>query len=325
MYTLISTLITAGWTKKADSDGTTYSSSGVQVTSGNSGANGLGNTNAWVRLQAPSVNHGSVVNQKREITIQRGTTDLNWRIKYSASAGFTGGSPGISQTASSTDEVVMHGAGTDAAPTYSGSWFPANNTYRWNVCAGGSAEFYSFAAWGMITGTNGGGSMGICLDTMAPGSHSALDVDPAVFYMSSNSANAGFLTSDCVAQSSYNTTNVTFPALARAWLGATSAAGILTAGTNNQNMNLLSYGGSPGIGSNMTLGANPWTGNDDLLPAAWARSGLTAPCGFKGFSSLFLQGTVARRQWDTCNVLGTRDKIYVGYVWLPWDGSLPRI
>ena len=77
MYTLISTLMSAGWLKKADSDGTTYSSTGVQVTSGNSGTNGLGNTNAWVRLQAPAVNQGTVVNQTREITIQRGTTDAH--------------------------------------------------------------------------------------------------------------------------------------------------------------------------------------------------------------------------------------------------------
>jgi hypothetical protein len=55
MYTLISTLVTAGWTKVMDSDGTTYSASGVQVTSGNVGTNGLGNSSAWVRLKAPLV------------------------------------------------------------------------------------------------------------------------------------------------------------------------------------------------------------------------------------------------------------------------------
>jgi hypothetical protein len=93
MYQLISTLITAGWTKVMDSDGTTYSSSGAQVTSGASGANGLGNNNAWVRLAAPAVNGGSVVNQTRELVIQRTNADTAWRIKYSASGGFGGGAP----------------------------------------------------------------------------------------------------------------------------------------------------------------------------------------------------------------------------------------
>ncbi len=54
MWTLIHAMVTAGWTKPMDSDGTTYSAAGTQVTHGGSGAHGLGNARAWVRLAHPS-------------------------------------------------------------------------------------------------------------------------------------------------------------------------------------------------------------------------------------------------------------------------------
>jgi len=213
MYQLISTLMTAGWLKKADSDGVTYSSSGVQVTSGNIGTNGLNNTKAWVRLQSPSVN-----GQTREFTFQRGTTFDVWRIKYSASAGFTGGSPAATVTPSSTDEVFMLGGATDASPTFF-SWFTTDNGYYWNIACGGSTEFYSFIAWGKTIGALTSLNA-ICLDVMAAGSYPSADIDPAVVYCS----NAGPAISQIVSSAAV-TTNVTNAAFARAWLGATSAAG----------------------------------------------------------------------------------------------------
>jgi len=61
IWFIISTLMSAGWTKVMDSDGTTYSAAGTQVTGPNTGTNGLDNNRAWVRLQAPPVNGGAVV------------------------------------------------------------------------------------------------------------------------------------------------------------------------------------------------------------------------------------------------------------------------
>ena len=135
MWRVISMLVAAGATKVADSDGTTYSAVGTRVTSGASGAQGLGNTNAWVRLQLPG---------GRELTIQRGASNTVWRVKYSASAYFTGGSPGATQTPSATDEAIRCGGGTDASPTYL-SWFATDATYKLYGGAGGAADGFWFA------------------------------------------------------------------------------------------------------------------------------------------------------------------------------------
>lgn len=151
IYTLISTLIAAGWTKVADSDGTTYSSSGVQVTSGAAGTNGLGNANAWVVVRDPA--------GRREFCFQRTTTNLLWRIKFSEAARFSVGSPSATRVPQGgvmaggsgvTDEIVLFGSGTDAAPT-GATLFDADGTAHRVHClaqstadAGGVYYFHLF-------------------------------------------------------------------------------------------------------------------------------------------------------------------------------------
>lgn len=315
MYTLISTLVSAGWTKVMDSDGTTYSAIGAQVTSGSSGANGLGNTNAWVRLQSPPTNGGTIVNQTREITIQRGTTDLVWRIKYSASALFAGGTPGISQTPLSTDEVFMIGGGTNASPTF-GNLFATNQTYRWHVVCGGASESYSFVAWSFLAGGGTNTCTIIALDVMATGTYPATDVDPAVMIVDLNGNPFNFI----FLNSGFGATTVTNPAVARGWLGATSAAGASTA-SNSVGMFMT---GSSTFAKSGTIGTNPWTGNLDLFPQMWG-SAVVSPKGIKGFSTLFRYACVTRNNMITCDVTGvnSKDRICVGQVWIPWDGSDP--
>jgi len=314
IYNIVSALMSAGWLKKMDSDGTTYSATGVQVTSGNVGTNGLNNTNAWVRLQAPAVNGGSVVNQTREITIQRGANSLSWRIKYSASALFTGGTPGISQTSSSADEVFMLGGGTDASPTFY-SWLPADGGYRWHVVAGGAAEFYSFVAWSQTIGSITGTTV-MCLDVMAAGSFPATDVDPAVMYCSTNG-----ITITEIILAGFVTTTQTNPAKARAWLGATSAAGASLT-SNNVGVGITNYGGIIG-GS--TFGHNPWSNKEDLLPCLWGSAGTTLPRGVKGFSTLFMFGTILHNNGTVGSFSIAKDKIFFGNLWFPWSGTGPLI
>ncbi len=320
IYSLISTLMTAGWLKKSDSDGTTFSNTGVQVTSGAAGANGLGNTKAWVRLQAPAVNGGAVVNQTRELIIQRGTLDTDWRIKYSASAGFTGGIPSATVVPSATDEVWMMGAGTDALPTFL-TWFSATNkTYYWHVLCGGANEYYSFVAWQILVGNNISGlKNGIALDIMVSGSFPAVDPDPAVMYASSA---GGTAFNEITSNSTWPNTNVTNPAKARAWLGSTSAAtGSLS--TNNVNVGILTQ---PDAGGTLNFGTNPYTGKEDMMPCLWGNLG-TSPKGTKGFSTIFQTGGIVHNHMETCDTVfsGSKDKIWVGKLWLPWNGTLPAI
>ncbi len=319
MWTLISTLISAGWIKKMDSDGTVYSSTGVQVTSGASGTNGLGNNSAWVRLQAPAVNGGTIVNQTRELLFLRGTTDVLWKIKYSASAGFSGGSPAATVTPTSADEVYMLGTSSDSVGT---TWFGTNATYRWNVIAGGAAEFYSFTAFAQTAGsvvTNG-----LALDVLAAGSYPSLDVDPAVMYVSDAT---GFLNTQTIVNlQTFPTATVTNPALGRAWVGATSAA---QAATNTASTGTGIIGSAPQVAASGTtncFATNPFTMKDDILPCIWG-SFVTSFKAVKGYSTLFRFATGGHSQFDTLDVAsaGAKDRIIVGRLCLPWSGASPMI
>lgn len=328
MYQLITTLITAGWSKVSDSDGTTYSAGGTQVTSGASGANGLGNSSAWVRMAAPAVS-----GQVRELIIQRGTTnDRGWQIKYSASALFSGGSPAATVTPTSTDEVYMLGVGT--AATALASWFDGDGAYRWHIACGGSAEFYSFYAFAVSTGAANIRN-GMCLDVMAAGSFPSADVDPAVMYCSAISTGQSFGDQSTFGWIGGIMTTATNPAYARAWMGATSQAQASLV-SNSVRVALIPLGGTSGsvVGGLIGAGTNPFTSKDSLIPAWWVRQGTSvAPVGVKGASTLFSYGSVIRQSMDTADTVGTKDKVFIGgsllaatqNIWMPWSGVSPTI
>lgn len=214
------------------------------------------------------------------------------------------------------DEVFMSGGGTDVTPTFFNS-FTTDATYRWHVACGGSAEFYSFVAWSQTIGSLAS-STTIALDVMAAGSFPASDVDPAVVYVNSSTPLSEILSA------SFASSNTTAPAKARAWLGSVSAAGASLT-TNNVNVSIITYGNS--IIGGATIGTNPYTQSDDLIPCLWGCLNSTAPRGVKGFSTLFMFGTVARSNGDTCDTVtpGSRDKIYYNGFWLPWSGVVPLI
>lgn len=308
VWLLAAALVAAGWAVTSDSDGTTYNAAGGQVTGGGTGAHGLGNANAWIRISSPSVG-----GQIRELTFQLGVAaNKSWRIKYSASARFIGGSPAAAVTPSSTDEVFMSGGGTDSSPTFLSNAFPNDASYRWHISCGGSTELYSFLAFGMTSGGTTTTGPNIFLDIMANNSHPTEDIDPAV---------VGYIQND-FSSTHYGTTftytNVTNPAGARAWLGPTSAAGASIT-SNNVNVLLGAYSDNSGL-------ANPWTTKDDLLPLFWLkRTSGASPAGLKGLSTLFKIGTIARTNMDTCDVIGTKDMVYHSFFWVPWDGSVPTL
>ncbi len=321
-YLLKTTLVTAGWSVISDSDGTTYASGGGQVTTGAAGGHGLGNTKAWIRMQAPSVNGFA-----REIIFQRGSVgNRDWRLKYSASAGFSGGSPSATVTPSSTDEVFMLGGGTDASPTFISNWFNTDGAYHWNLVCGGAAEFYSFVAFAHTTATTNA-NVALFLDVMATNGFAPGDTDPAVMYCSAANATATPLSE--IISSSLPTTTVTNPALGRAWMGTLSAAGASTS-SNNVNVGLVCLGSSTctlggGGGGGTGIAVNPFTGNDDMFQPFYARASnqVIKPTGFKGFSTLFLLGAMHRTNLDTATTLATGDRIHFGTAWLPWNNAAP--
>lgn len=93
VFDLKTLLKTAGWTVPQSSDGLTYNGSGDQISHGGAGANGMDNASAWFVVQMPG--------SSRSFCLQRYNSSgygSYWRVKYSKAAGFTGGTPGVTQT-----------------------------------------------------------------------------------------------------------------------------------------------------------------------------------------------------------------------------------
>jgi hypothetical protein len=176
-FNLISALLQAGWVKFADSDGTTYSSTGAQVTSGTGSPGGLANTSAWIAMRMPVDGGG------HEITFQRGTTDLVWRIKWLHGGGFptTGPDGGTAtRTPYHAGERILVGGGTDASPTYATA-IAGNGTYKQHIVVQDVAPY----AWiNMIYTSTGRGWRFI---PMLAGSYPSADVAPYVIAISNAS------------------------------------------------------------------------------------------------------------------------------------------
>lgn len=289
MWTVVSMLIAAGATKVADSDGTTYSSSGAQVTGGGSGTNGLGNTSAWVRLR---------LNGGREITIQRGSSNQQWRVKYSAQAQFSGGSPGATQTPQATDQAVRCGGGTDASPTYV-ALFATDASYKLYGCADAAGASFWYAC---VLNSGGTQSGGMLLDAL--GSVLASDTEPTALVVAM--ANASFTSATLLVTNADATTSGCMAWLKYGLAGATFAA-----------MPMLAYGGWPN-----TAGQNPHTTKEMLRYVEYERiSSLASPTGYKGISSCAAWNASSRSAKELY-LVGSAYRICFGDLNLPFVSSV---
>ena len=134
LYYLKETLKNAGWTILASSDGTTYNSSGDQISSPDAGTNGMNNTSAWFRITDPD--------NSREFVMMRGNTALNAYIKYSRSSKFSGGSPSatVLPTTAGGDSAVLVGTGNDStSATNSSALVTTANTARLHIITDNSS------------------------------------------------------------------------------------------------------------------------------------------------------------------------------------------
>lgn len=175
--------LAAGWTDVGGSDGTTYSGVTSPIVSGSTGAGGFGNTGAWCRLRDPA--------GRREVCIQGGNNTLSVathaRIKKSELAGFVGGTPGAVRVPSATDEQILFGAGTDAAPTYGSLWTTSPSGARLHAVAESTPVGDVYGFWFFCTNlaavTQAAGTF-FC-EPMAPGSYRPADASPCIWYCAS--------------------------------------------------------------------------------------------------------------------------------------------
>ncbi len=182
VWNLVNLLISNGWTKFADSDGTTYSSSGTQVTGPGSGANGLNNASAWVALRDPSGASG------RKYLFQRGSADSNWWIRYvrSATLNTAGNSTTLPTNPSVANDLQsIHGTSSSGTLLFdAGGNYYAHAVYE-TTAAFGVYQFW-MAASVKVTGNAAGGMLAMGLDTATVSG--GLDQDPSFAIASSTSS-----------------------------------------------------------------------------------------------------------------------------------------
>lgn len=291
IWNLVNLLTSNGWTKFADSDGTTYSGAGTQVTGPGSGANGLNNSNAWVALRDPSGASG------RKYLFQRGSNDYSWWIRYVRSATLnTAGNATTMPTNPSVTNDLQNIFGTSATGT---ALFSATTNYYahavYETTASYNVHQFWFAATTKVTGGVLGGMYVTGVDTTTVSNN--LDQDPAVCGVGASSAFAQW-------------TNI----LMWQYYGLVSPApSWVTAGaTMNAGYNVAS------------ATVNQYTGNDDSLPALFlSTSGGVAP--FKGQTTWVRVALVSRAYPNTTN-LNTDAYVYFSggsrHILLPWPNSV---
>lgn len=289
MYRFKELLKTAGWVVKSSGDGlAAFSSTTDVITSGSSGAGGLNNTSAWFRIQSPA--GGGT----REFTIQRNSSTQVWTIKYSFSAGFTGGSPSSTVLGTATDSQTLFNAAT---------MFLGDNLFRWNAAADNASPYGFFMFCHIVGGHSLGGypTGAFVMDPMAAGTFPSADNDPVVFTTVGSSAfqtattttNFGYLKKGIAGEGFVN-----IP-----WLR------ILNNGTNN-------------VVFPTGAGVNAHSFKEQMFPVCYARdSGQSAPVGWKGASSLMKLCGQSVPTPTLISGAGTRDLVVVGDVVFPWNGS----
>lgn len=125
---LLTTTAGVNWELRTSGSGTggVYSQAGDVI----GDASKLGTDLAWFVLRGHGITDLGVV-YKRELCLQISQPSGDVRITYSARAGFILGSPSPSRVPTAADGVLVHGGGTDAAPTFapflptSGAWLQA--------------------------------------------------------------------------------------------------------------------------------------------------------------------------------------------------------
>jgi len=307
MFQLVQTMISGGWVQMGSGDASTWATGSVgPVVNGGTGATGLNNNAAWIRLQTPTLTFGGT-SLKKEVLIQRGNADTDWWLRYSPAGNFSGGSPSATVAPTATDQVNLYGTAQSAATGF----FPTlSNTATYSNCmcydASGSYGFYlfTFPAGGAIAPLY----TAFVFDPVTNGS--SLDKDPYIWYLSGWAANTFSTThfggdSSMFAFMSTTLTTANYVAVQAAqYYQYATATVMLPAG----------------------VGVDPFGSADTVWPIVYTRrSGFTTNVGYKGWGTIMKYPGVQRSLGGTLSVVTTNDYINMNKIVLPWNGSNPLV
>ena len=275
-----------GWTIPRSSNGTTGGVGDNIVINDDLGQYVAGVGESWFVLRSPD-------GLKEFLWNRYNTTRTNWQIHYSPGALFIGGDE--TGRPDATDRVffmqatptggfdgVLHMAADDTAPY-------AFYTYMHE--AGDFTDGIGGMAWCPIT------------DALQPS-----DTDPYVFV--------------------YGITTVEAFALSVLGLESNNSAvarcvGIPAGQSSPRTLPCLSYRSSSSIALFPSGAPADGNGNDLSMPVPFGVSSqLTAPFGFKGFTTFMQWNGVGRAPGET---FSNRTRVSWGEVNFPWDGSVPEV
>lgn len=167
-------LKTCGWEVILSSDGISNYGSGDYITTSSTGINGFNNFSYFTIQQLGS---------NRQFCFQQGSTDREWRVKYSLGGFNVGGyNPliNVPGTGSNIDNNVIWGSGTDLSPIMA-NLFSIDDTYKLNVVADGYGNGFYFFCYNSEQSYI---STGMLFDPLLGGSYEPSDEDPYIIYIS---------------------------------------------------------------------------------------------------------------------------------------------
>lgn len=297
-------LKTVGWVVTSSGDGISlFSTTGDIIGSAGAGAGGLQNNRAWFAIRAP--------NSANAFTFQNcdstsSPTGSSWRIKWSPGGTFNiGGS--ANTTPSATVESVIEGGGTNGSPTGWGGILQGNATVF--AVASTTAPYIFWLAGLSAVGTVG--FSGVCFDSLT--SCFTGDASPYVWVN-------GFSTNPLNTFVTGLPAKFFAPSATPSTLISTYSSRFCSSGADALGPNEYLTGASTTTGGG--LAPDPISGDDIISPFAYF-STATGSTGWKGLSQNIFWRGVMRSTGSTHTVSSTRDRIYLGFVSLPWDGSVP--
>jgi hypothetical protein len=248
----------------------------------------------------------------RQISIQKGNDNNVWRVVYSLAATFAGGSPSATVARTATDQQYVIG---DA----SNYWYLFNYnqpSIRLKAMIQDVAP-YGFWLWGHPVG-GGVGCVQLFKDPLVAGSYAPTDPDPYIWggqnISSGTYGNNAYLAHGGLSYYIANLLNGgSFGYLNGIW---TLIPALVFRDATTTDM----------INAGKFLPTNPYTGKDEMLPVMYARyTGYATVQGFKGQSTLFRWLGTQRTYGEALTKDSTRDRIVLGHVSAPWDGSIPEV
>lgn len=305
---LKSLLKSAGWTVTAAGTGT----GGTAVSGANSDQFASGST-LYARAQAWFVITHPV--SSRSFTFQHANTSatsINWRIKYSPGGFAVTASQTVNQTPgpiTGSEETILIGGGTDAAPTFAQFFNATTQTRRFHAMADNASPYGFWAAeWPLGGGATALTSM--VFDPLLSGSYNVLDTDPYVMYFrfgNSGGNNPPFRQNDI------GSTTIGPVAWYRRGLSGSSA----------QVCPALSYNDAAAVLVPGGITTNPFSGADEVFPLPYGRAAtLGGQSGWKGYGTILKWAGQFHNCGDTLSVASTRDHIVISHCAVSWSGEV---